>query len=354
MNCRLAQALICAAALTIMDTGALAARDVVDDAGRKLSIPDTVRSYYTTSQIGIIALYCLNPDKLAGWGFALSPAEKEFIPAKYHDLPVLGVWSGKSGSGNVEEIARLHPDLIFSIGVADASQVALCERIQKQTGIPVVIAEAPLSGLGKMLRFVGSITGDAQRAEELAEYADSVVGRVAGLAARIPDDERVSVYYAEGPKGLETDPTGSFHTEVLDFARGRNVADVLLQKGYGRTAVSIEQLYQWDPEVIIAGSDQESATASFPDIGSDPLWKPIKAVKEGRVHPIPVRPFDWFDRPPSVNRLIGALWLFALLYPALADYDLTQEVQRFYKLFYRTDLSAAQAKALFRPAGGTK
>jgi len=329
----------------------LAARDITDHAGRKVTVPDVVKSYYTTSQIGIIALYALNPDKLAGWGFALNPGEKEYIPSPYHGLPVLGVWSGKNGSGNVEEIARIHPDVIFSIGVVDASQVALCDRIQKQTGIPVVVVDAPLTNLGAMFRLVGSVTGDQARAETLAAYADATIGRVRKLAAQVPPAKKVSVYYAEGTTGLETDPTGSFHTEVLDFVQGKNVADVLLQKGYGRSAVSPEQLLLWDPQVILAGNDQENSVSGASRLLNDPNWKTLQAVKNHRVYSIPVRPFDWFDRPPSVNRLIGTLWLFQVLYPELAPYDLAAEATQFYKLFYRVDLSADQLKALLGTGG---
>ena len=33
------------------------------------------------------------------------------------------------------------------------------------------------------------------------------------------------------------------------------------------------------------------------------------------MYQVPNAPFDWFDRPPSVNRLIGTWWLASILYP---------------------------------------
>lgn len=330
-----------------------AAREITDDAGRKLTVPDAVASYYATSQIGIIALYALNPDKLVGWGFALGNTDKKYIAEKYWGLPVLGVWSGKNGSGNVEEIARVKPDVIFSVGVVEKSIVAQADMIQKQTGIPVVVVDAPLAKLDASLEFIGSITGDAARAKPLAEYAKSTIATVGAAVAGVPDDKRLRVYYAEGPDGFLTDPTGSFHTEVLDFARGINVADVLLQGGYGRSTVSPEQLYVWQPDVIIVNTDKEGPSMTQAALAASPRWSPVKAVKNGRVYQVPNAPFDWFDRPPSVNRLIGVWWLANILYPDRVKVDLVAETKKFYSLFYHYSLTDAEAKALIGPTSGT-
>lgn len=328
------------------------ARDITDDAGRKLTVPDTVGSCYATSQIGIIAIYALNPDKLAGWGFKLTDADRKYVAEKYWGLPVLGVWSGKNGSGNVEEIARRRPDVIFSVGVVEKSIVAQADMIQKQTGIPVVVVNAPLTGLDRSLELIGSITGDAARAKQLADYARRTIDSIGEAVATVPERKRVRVYYAEGPDGFLTDPTGSFHTEVLDFARGVNVADVLLQGGYGRSAVSPEQLYAWQPDVIIVNTDKEGPAMTRAALAASPLWSPVKAVKDGRVYQVPNAPFDWFDRPPSVNRLIGAWWLAGLLYPDLVRVDLVAETKAFYSLFYHYALTDAEAKALIGSTGG--
>jgi len=341
---------MCAIALfTALLASGLSAREITDNAGRKVNVPDKVNSFYTTSQIGIITLYALNPDKLVGWGFALGDSDKKFINPKYYGLPVLGVWSGKNGTGNVEQIAKVRPDVIFSIGTIEKTMIDQADMIQKQTGIPVVMVNAPLAKLDSSIEFIGSITGDTERAKTLAAYAKKTISAISSALAKVPDDKRVRVYYAEGPDGLQTDPTGSFHTEVLDFARGANVADVLNQGGYGRATVSPEQLYVWQPDVIIVNSDKEGPSG----LASSSTWAPVKAVKDGRVYQVPNAPFDWFDRPPSVNRLIGTWWLANILYPDQVKIDIVAETKKFYSLFYWYDLSDDEAKALLRQKAGT-
>ena len=94
----------------------------------------------------------------------------------------------------------------------------------------------------------------------------------------------------------------------------------------------------------------ESITGYYPQLLDDPKWKELKAVKEGKVYEIPCVPFNWFDRPPSVNRIIGLKWLGYTLYPDIYDYDLIQEVKEFYSLFYHFDLSDEEANDLLKNA----
>lgn len=56
------------------------------------------------------------------------------------------------------------------------------------------------------------------------------------------------------------------------------------------------------------------------------------------------------SRPPSTNRIMGVLWLGELLYPQVYDYDIVEEMQEFYELFYRHDLSEEEALEMLEKA----
>ena len=71
------------------------------------------------------------------------------------------------------------------------------------------------------------------------------------------------------------------------------------------------------------------------------------AVDGGRVMGTPQYPFNWFDRPPTVNRLIGLVWLAEELYPDIYEYDLSAEVTEFFKLFYGVEVTEEQISTLF-------
>ena len=44
-----------------------------------MTVPDAVGKVFATSPMGTILLYALDPAKLAGWNYDLTPVEKQFI-----------------------------------------------------------------------------------------------------------------------------------------------------------------------------------------------------------------------------------------------------------------------------------
>jgi iron complex transport system substrate-binding protein len=69
-------------------------------------------------------------------------------------------------------------------------------------------------------------------------------------------------------------------------------------------------------------------------------------VQEGAVYEVPYGPYNWMDRPPSVQRVLAVKWLANLLYPEVFDYDMVAEAQAFYQLFFHYELTQEEARAL--------
>ena len=314
-----------------------------DQAGRVLSLPDPIKTVYCTSPMGSNLMYTLAPDMLIGWNIKPTALEKEYIPEKYRNVVGLGGWFGKNTTGNVEEIIKRHPDIVLSIGTLDDAAKSDADRVQGLLNIPVVMVDGSLNKTGDTYRYIGKLLGVEDRAGQLADYADGVIREAAATAAKIPAADRVRVYYAEGGKGLNTDPQGSEHTEVLALVGAANVADVATPMEHGDAVpVSLESVIGWSPAVIIVASDPTQESNVYQQITTGANWASIAAVKNKQVYQIPRGPFDWFDRPPSVARLLGARWLGTILYPDLYTYDMKVEATKFYKLFYQWDLTDAQ------------
>ncbi|MFA6941690.1 MAG: ABC transporter substrate-binding protein [Clostridiaceae bacterium] len=324
-----------------------ATQTITDDAGRKVTIPAKINKCYYTSPIGMIMVYSLAPDKMAGWSMKLTDKEKKYIPEKYTSLPFLGGLQ-MNGKINTEELAKVKPDVIFSIGpdAIDKTSVSTADKLQKQLNIPVIVVDSNIDKMDKAYAFLGKILDCEDRAKELADYCNNTVKEVTAATKDIPEEKRVSVYYAEGPKGLATEPTGSSHALVLDMVNGINVAKVKAKGGSGMSEVSMEQVLSWNPGVIISWGKDAGGACDL--IKTSTEWKNINAVKSGKVYEIPNAPFNWFDRPPSVNRYLGLKWLAATLYPDTYKVDMVKEVKNFYSLFYHTDLTDADAKALLK------
>jgi iron complex transport system substrate-binding protein len=248
--------------------------------------------------------------------------------------PEVGRLTGRGNTANLEVVSGLAPDLILDVGSVRETFVSLAERVQQQTGIPYALLDGRLAATEQTYRQLGRLVQREARAGELADYVAGTKATILERIARVPPEQRPRVYYARGPRGLETGLGGSINVEAIEFLSARNVASAT--RG-GLTNVSLEQVLLWNPEVIITIDRDFAATVT-----SDPNWRSIAAVRAGRVHLSPKLPFGWVDFPPSVNRIVGLWWLAKMLYPDRFHEDLGPITRDFYARFYHVNLTDEQ------------
>src|SRR5262249_1594816 len=150
-------------------------------------------------------------------------------------------------------------------------------------------------------------------------------------------------YYGRGKDGLETALGGSINVEFLTMA---GVANVAAAAGEGELKkVSLDQVVGWNPDVIVTLDP-----TFFGALSTDPRWKDVNAVRDGRAFLAPSAPFGWIDSPPGVNRLLGVRWLAARLDPQTQPDNLRALTRDFYARFYQVNLSDAQLDQLLDTA----
>jgi iron complex transport system substrate-binding protein len=309
------------------------AASVTDGAGRVVPVPARVERVFPAGPPAAIFLYTLAPELLIGWPRANRPEEREFLLPDVGGRPEVGRITGRGNTANLEVVLALKPDLILDVGSVNPTYISLADRVQQQTGIPYALLDGRFEGIPLSYRALGALIGWREQGEGLARNAEDTMKTITQRVGSIPPDRRPRVYYARGPRGLETGLGGSINVETIEFV-AQNVAGGT--RG-GLANVSIEQVLLWSPDVIIA-IDQDFAA----NVSSDPAWAPVAAVRTHRVHLSPKLPFGWVDFPPAVNRLIGLWWLAKILYPDLFPEDLRARTQEFYARFYHVTPSEAQ------------
>jgi iron complex transport system substrate-binding protein len=302
------------------------AQTATDGAGRQVPIPPRVVRVFPAGPPAAIMLYTLAPDLLLGWPRANRGAELEFLLPDIGRRPEVGRLTGRGNTANLEVVLALKPDLIVDAGSVSETYVSLANRVQDQTRIPYVLLDGRFDQIPSSYRTLGRLVGRSEGAEALAVYAEDTMRKVLARTREVPEANRPRVYYARGPRGLETGLGGSINVETMEFLGARNVAGE--QRG-GLANVSIEQVLAWNPEVIVT-IDPDFAEG----VRKDPRWASIAAVRSGRVHLSPKLPFGWVDFPPAVNRLIGLWWLGKILYPDHFPENLRERTREFYALFY--------------------
>jgi iron complex transport system substrate-binding protein len=327
-------------ALAVASRPALArTRTVTDSAGRKVTISDRVTRILPAGPPASILVFAVAPEALVGWTSAFRPAERPFVPARYADLPVLGRLTGRGNTANVETVLAAKPDVVIDYGTVNETYASLADRVQQQTGIPYLLVDGRFDGIPDACVTIGDLVGARQAAGDWVRYTNATLAEVSARVSRIPQDRRPRVYYARGPRGLETARPGAINIETLERLGAINAAADLGPGGLAQ--VSIEQVLRWNPEVIVTIDPN-----FFEAVWRDPLWQGVSAVRSGRVHLAPGVPFGWIDFPPSVNRLIGLRWLARVLYPDAFPEELRPAVRDFYTRAYHQTPSDAQLDTL--------
>lgn len=321
-------------------------REIVDMAGRKVTVPDRIARVYGSAPPLNVLLYAVAPDTMISVSFPFSEDDKRYVSPQAAALPVLGGVIGMGQQMEPETVKAARPDIALAWKSPFTDQKKIEETFAR-IGLPVVfVSMDTLAEWPAAINFVGKLLGREARAKPLADYVSQSMAKVGKAVAALPEAKRVRVYYAESPDGLATDCHRSFHTEPIELAGGYNVYRCEPTSHIGMERISPEQILAFNPQVIIVQD-----TAAIAVIRSDPRWKGVQAVKDGRIYAVPRTPFNWIDRPPSFMRALGIQWLANLFYPDLYPLQVQRETMAFYKQFLGVDLTHADIERIFGGAG---
>jgi iron complex transport system substrate-binding protein len=317
-------------------------RVIVDMFGRKSTVPSPINRVLCTGPVECTLVYLIAPEKLVGLAAGFN-GDPPLVPEKYASLPVIGAWYGAQ-VGNYETFISYDPDIIL-----EGKLENMPERQQKFGSIPVVGDDTGsdlLLNFEKCITFLGDLLDEQEKAAELNAFYLEAMQYVTRTVEKIPESEKVRVYYAEGLEGLNTEPNGSFHTNLITFCGGINVAEKIpLVPGYGMSEVSLENVLFWDADIIILGRATPEDLKET--IMNDSGWRKLKAVQNEKVYLRPDNPFSIFDGPPGPCQILGMYWMIHTLYPEQTrDLDLNAKFKEFYSKFYHYDLTDDEVEYL--------
>lgn len=319
------------------------AREILDMAGRRVEVPENLQRIYTPVPPLSALLAVLAPEKLIALNLPINEKQARFLPRGLAELPVLGGLYGHGPALNPEEILALKPDVVMAApdpmgGTSDT------DRAFAKPGLPVVYVRIfSIRDYPAALRFLGQLLDRASRAEQLASYIEQALARVDAAVGQMPEAAKTRYYYAEGPDGLMTECSDSFHVETMTLAGGQNIEQCAQSTHMGMERASLDAIVLGRPQILIALDPHLRDT-----IVKDPAWRHVPAVADEKILTVPRLPFNWLDRPPSFMRALGAQWLANAFYPEKFPLDLRAETKKFYALFFNVELSDADVDALLK------
>ena len=315
-------------------------REVTDMAGRIMLVPDTIRNVYMNKP-GSLLLYAIAPDLAVCRSLWLNKTALPYMDSAYIALPYT--------DDSVEEIVKLQPDIIINYFSVNEQSVDQADMLAEKTGIPVYMVEMDMTAYPKTFNSLGKLLNREQQTKRMNVFVRTYLDTISARVAKIPEESKVKVYYAEGDCGLQTDPSGSFHSQVIDFVGAKNVAQVSSLPEKGMSNVSMEQILLWDPDVVLCWTGWGKSVTTYQCINNDKVWQSLRALKNGKMYQIPYVPYGWFDRPPGTNRIIGTVWTAKLLYPDIFPYDIKKVTREYFNIFYHIALSDEQLEEVLNP-----
>ncbi len=250
------------------------------------------------------------------------------------------------GAINIEELLATNTDLVL-LRQSTADNAGEIEKLDK-AGIPwVVIDYASLAGLQKAITVTGQVFNQEQRAADYNAMAQQTLTLISQRVSSLPEATRTRVYHAVN-EAARTDLAGDLCSQITTVA---GVINVSTQGGSlitdaEKTMTTLEQIYSWNPDAIIANDINASKYML-----TDPKWSGLKAVAEQKVTTLPVGVTRW-GHPGSMEPHMAALFIAKTFYPdQFTDVDMTQTVKDYYKQWFDLDLSDTDVAAILSGEG---
>ncbi len=298
--------------------GQIQAREVVDLAGRRLSVPEKVDRIVALGPGTMrLVVYLQAIDKVVG----IETTEIKFLPPFFR--PYSSVTAGhidhlpQVGSGgpgklpDLEALLACRAQVIFSIGL-DRGQI---ENLQAKTGIPTIILRyGKLGGWREeamqSLKLMGEVLNRQPRAQEIDLFLEKARKELHQKTAATEQNASPTAYFGglayKGIRGLESTEEGYFPGSLV---RANNVAGNNPAKGH--IFIDKERLLKWNPEMIFLDYSS-SHLISLEYLENQSFYQLLKAVKEKKLYSL--LPYNQYNTNLE-NALANAYYIGSRLYP---------------------------------------
>ncbi|MFZ3130346.1 MAG: ABC transporter substrate-binding protein [Desulfosporosinus sp.] len=310
---------------------------IQDLAGRNVTMPGDVKRILALHPIPSYILYRLAPDKVISKDTVFDKrylgkdSDKVYSDAdreKLSKLPTTGVFFKGL---DLEQLLQLAPDVVITL-TKDPNIESLATTLKRPV---VAVSKDTMADYEASMRLIGKIVGNETEADKLADYWHKTIDEVKSKADEIPADKRIKVFFAGASDILTTPGSQTIMASIVENAGGDNVAKGLTGAQTNESlAISMEQILQWNPEVIIVRTQKAKD-----QIKADTAWKEINAVKNNKVYLQPS-----YASLDGITALMGLVWLEGKLYNNESEFNtyFASKMKEFYVLFQNYQITTEQ------------
>lgn len=250
---------------------------------------------------------------------------------------------------NTESLLSLEPDIIFYYGDFQKKGIE---------GLNIPAVDFLMKGVNSPEKM--SVAWDAQIREILGTDTsvgiqkewDNTNARLEGLLEKMGDQKKkglcIKLNQAGSVMVMGSDSFDGWAQSFFALSGIENVAASV--EGTGE--VSMEQIYEWDPDFIMCFQDVPASYILDNSIeGQD--WSLLEAWKNKQVFDVPRTTYAWVT--PCADSPLFPLWLVSKAYPELVSgSEVRAEIKEYYQRNYKVDLTEQDLDSIldYREATG--
>lgn len=252
---------------------------------------------------------------------------------------------------NIESLIALEPDVVF-YNAADKTDL---EKLENAGLTAVAVSPTKwkydcIETYNQWMDLLNQIYPDhaGDRETLVSKFSSDKYDEIQEAVKDIDDKQKVLFLFQYDENTMITSSASFFGEWWCEAVGATNVAhDVNADNA--NAAITMEQVYEWDPDVIII----TNFTQTTPDdlynnaIGDDD-WSNVTAVKDQRVYKMPLGSYRTYT--PGVDTPMTLEWLAQAVYPEIfSSYDVKSDVKDYYKTLYGITLTDAQVEDMYTP-----
>jgi len=234
---------------------------------------------------------------------------------------------------NIEELLKLNPDLIFQWAHFGANTI----EPLKDVGLNVALVKyGKEEFIQEWFKILAKAYNQEKRVNKILEHRQSIKDKLKLLTKNLKNKPKV-IYFSRIKQGLRVAGEDSFNNYSINLSGGENIKDFKSFKELG-----IEKILEYNPEVILLNNFEKNL--NLKEVYTHSLLSLTDAAKNKKVYKVPLGGTRW--DPPGQESPLMWLWLFKLLHPNLANYNLKQEIKQSYKLLYNYEPNDKEIKRI--------
>lgn len=334
-------------------------RTVTDHAGNEVELPSSIGAV-AFEQIPLVSTYVAYfdgeaPNIVATSESLVNMMDQTMLAEIAPEALDVDTSFDKQGTINAETLLSIGPDVVFNNARNQPNREAM-----EAAGLTVVGFDtlgAPTDTYVKWLRLLEDVFNEPGKNDAKIAYGETLISEAEARTAAVSEDQkRSALVIMRTAKGMVAVAGGQEDWFTQGWAETLNFTNVTEDSQEGTMTVNLEQILQWDPDVIlVAGKGMSSMTAA--EVLNNEVegidFSSVRAVQNGEVYSSELGMWNWFT--PGPDAPVVANWLGSVLYPdEFEDVDLVTMTQDYYSEMYGYEVSAERAAQIVDPDAGLR